>query len=161
MGTVTFTSPFIKKTIQEDVRHVDPFLIMGDVHVAFGILTRCFVQCPSYLLRYTSPSSTFTESFISFDYSLHKMFGHLFGLRSFHSPKGFLACKQASLSITFNGIGLILTSTIAPIAYLRNWALITVVIVIRFMVDQCPFLLEVLTQIDNNTSRQHVIFYNP
>jgi hypothetical protein len=89
------------------------------------------------------------------------MFRHLFGLGFFHSPKGLLACKQASFSITFNGIELILTSTIAPIAYLRNWALITIVIAIRFMVDQCPFLLEVLTQIDNNTSRQHVMFYNP
>ncbi len=29
------------------------------------------------------------------------------------------------------------------------------------MVDQHPFLFETLTQVDNNTSKQHVIFYWP
>jgi hypothetical protein len=47
--------------------------------------------------------------------------------------------------------------TITPIAYLKNWALVTPIIVTRFMVDQCPFLLEALAQVDNNTfpSQQH------
>jgi hypothetical protein len=53
------------------------------------------------------------------------------------------------------------TSTIALTTYLGSWALVISVIAIRFMVDQCPFLLEALTQIDNNTSWQHVIFYHP
>jgi hypothetical protein len=118
---------------------------MGDVHVAFGILTYCFVQWPSYLLRCTLLSSIFIELFISFNSSLHKVFGHLLGLGSFNSLEGPLAHKQASLPITFDGIRLILTSTIAPVAYLGSWALIDSVIAFRFMVDQCPFLLEVLT----------------
>ncbi len=63
---------------------------------------------------------------------------------SFDSPEGPLAHKQASLPITFSGVELISTSTIAPIAYLRSWALVALVIVIRFMVDQCPFLFEAL-----------------
>ncbi len=29
------------------------------------------------------------------------------------------------------------------------------------MVDQCPFLLNTLMQVDNNTSKQHAIFYHP
>jgi hypothetical protein len=41
--------------------------------------------------------------------------------------------------------------TITPIAYLRNWALVDPIIATRFMIDQCPFLLEALTQVDNNT----------
>jgi hypothetical protein len=49
VGTLTFTSSFIKDALQEDVQHVDLLSIMGDVHVAFGILTH-FVQHPSYLL---------------------------------------------------------------------------------------------------------------
>jgi hypothetical protein len=46
LGTITFTSSFIKKTLQKDVRYVDLFPIMGDVQVAFGIITCCFVQRP-------------------------------------------------------------------------------------------------------------------
>ncbi len=124
---------------------------MGDVQVAFGIPTCCFVHHPLYLFRCTPPSSIFIESFIFFYSSFHKVFGHLLGPGSFNSLEGPLVCKQTSLPITFNGIGLILTSTIAPIAYLKSWALVVLVIVVRFMVDQCLFLLEALTRVDNNT----------
>jgi hypothetical protein len=72
------------------------------------------------------------------------VFGWLLDPRSFDNPKGPLARKQASLPITFDGIGLIMTSTIAPIAYLGSWALVTSVVVGRFMVDQHFFLLEAL-----------------
>jgi hypothetical protein len=117
---------------------------MGDVYVAFGILIHYFMQCPSYLFKCTPPSSTFIEFIIFFDFSLHKMFRCIFGLRPFDSPKGPLAHKQTSLPITFNGIKLILTSTVAPTTYLKNWAFVVLVIVVRFMVNQYPFFLEAL-----------------
>ncbi len=60
------------------------------------------------------------ESLIYFDSSLHKIFGHLLGLGSFDSPNGPLIHKQTSFPISFNGVKLILTSTIALTAYLRN-----------------------------------------
>jgi hypothetical protein len=31
LGTITFTSSFIKEALQQDVQHVDLFLRMGDV----------------------------------------------------------------------------------------------------------------------------------
>ncbi len=114
LGTLTFTSSFIKYALLEDVRHVDLLLKMGDVQMAFGILTHCFVQHPLYFLWCTPPSSIFTKSHISFDSYLFQMFGHLLSLRSFDNPKRFFVHKQASLPITFNGIGLISTSTISP-----------------------------------------------
>jgi hypothetical protein len=140
LGIITFTPSFIKKALQQDVRHVDLLFRMGDVQVGFGILIFCFMQCPSYLLRYTPPSSTIIESFISFDSPLHKMFGHLFGPRSFNSPKGTLVHKQASFLITFGGIGLILTSTIAPATYLRNWAFVTLILVTLWLINVLSFL---------------------
>ncbi len=103
-------------------------LRMGDVHVAFEILIRCFMQHPLYLLQCTLPFSTFMESLISFDSSFHKMFGHLLGLRSFDSPEGLLACKQASLPITFDGIEFISRPTNAPTTYLKSWALVASII---------------------------------
>jgi hypothetical protein len=73
------------------------------------------------------------------------MFGCLLVSGSFDNPKGTLDHKQTSLPITFGGVGLILTFTIAPTTYLGNWALVALIIVVRFMVDQHPFLLEALT----------------
>ncbi len=120
---------------------MDLFPRMVDVQMVFGILIRCFVQCPLYILQCTPPYSTFRKSLISFDSSFHKVFRCLLGPGSFDSLEGPLAHKQASFPITFGGIGLISTSTSAPTTYLGSWAFVVSVKVTRFMVDQCPFLL--------------------
>jgi hypothetical protein len=88
------------------------------------------------------------------------MFERLLGPRSFDSPEGHLTHKQVFLPITLSGIDLIPTSTITPTTYLRNWALVALIIAVRFMVDQCPFLFEALMQVNNNTFpfQQHAIF---
>jgi len=78
------------------------------------------------------------------------VFGCFSGLGYFDSTKRPLARKQASLPITFDGIGLISASTIAPTTYLGSWVLVVSVIITRFMVDQCPFLLKVLARVDNH-----------
>jgi hypothetical protein len=52
LGTLIFTSSFIKDALQEDVQHVGLLLRMGDVHMASGIITRCFVQPPLYILLF-------------------------------------------------------------------------------------------------------------
>jgi hypothetical protein len=72
------------------------------------------------------------------------------GLESYNNPKGPLACKQTSFLIAFNGIELIPIATITPTTYLRNWAFVIPIVAIRFMNDQCPFLLEAFAKIDNN-----------
>ncbi len=73
------------------------------------------------------------------------------GPKSFDSHERFLIHKQTPLPITFSGIELISTFTIARTSYLRNWALVASVIVVRFMVYQRPFFFEALARIDNNT----------
>jgi hypothetical protein len=42
-GFVLFSSFVLQDALDEDVRHVDVFLRLGDVHVAFGILSQCFI----------------------------------------------------------------------------------------------------------------------
>jgi hypothetical protein len=64
----------------------------------------------------------------------------LLGPRSFDSLEIPLVHKHAFLPITFGGIELISTTTIATTIYLRNF--VTSIIVVRFVVNQCPFLLE-------------------
>ncbi len=160
LGTLTFTSSFIKNASLKDAQHVDLFLQMGDVQMAFGIITCCFMQHPSCLLWCTPPSFTFIESFFYYYSFFLQMFKCLLGPRSFDSLKGPLICKPSSVPITFGGVMFILTSPIASTTYQKSWALITSVIVVRFIINQHPFFLKVLTQVNNNTSRQHVIFYH-
>jgi hypothetical protein len=77
------------------------------------------------------------------------MFGCLLGPWFFDSPKGPIVHKHASLLITLDGIEFIPMATITPTIYLGNWALITSIIVVRFIVNQQPFFLETLMQADN------------
>jgi hypothetical protein len=63
------------------------------------------------------------------------MFGRLLGLGSFDSQEGPLVHKQASLLIAFGGIDFISITTIAPMSYLKNWAFVASIIIVRFMVD--------------------------
>jgi hypothetical protein len=79
------------------------------------------------------------------------MFGCLLDLKSINNPKGPLTCKQTFLPIAFSGIELIPITTITPTTYLGSWAFVILIIATRFMNDQCPFLLEALAKIDNNT----------
>jgi hypothetical protein len=66
------------------------------------------------------------------------------GSRSFDSPKGPLARKQAFLPIVFGSICFIPTTTITPTTYLKRWAFVVSIIVVKFMVDQHPFIFETL-----------------
>jgi hypothetical protein len=79
------------------------------------------------------------------------MFGHLLGPRSFDNPKILLARKQTFVRITFGGISFIPMATMALATYLGSWAFIASIIAMRFMITECPFLLEALARIDNNT----------
>jgi hypothetical protein len=66
------------------------------------------------------------------------MFERLLGPKSFDNLKGALVCKQISILITFDGIEVILTIIIV-LAYLGYWDIVASIIVVRFIVNQCPF----------------------
>jgi hypothetical protein len=42
------------------------FLKLGDIQIAFGIISHCYVQQPSYLLSCTPPFFTFINSLVFF-----------------------------------------------------------------------------------------------
>jgi len=50
LGISSFTSSFIKDVLLKDVQHVDLLHGMGDVQVAFRILSHYFMQWLLYLL---------------------------------------------------------------------------------------------------------------
>jgi len=115
---------------------------MSDVQVAFGILIRCFMQRPSYLLRCTSPTSTFIDLLFIHYSSFHKMFRPLLGLRSFDIAKGPLVRKQTSFPITFDGVVVILISIIAPTTYLGNRAFVIQLYLLGLWLINVPSFLK-------------------
>jgi hypothetical protein len=74
------------------------------------------------------------------------MFGLLLGPRSFDGLEIPLLHKQASFprKATFGIIKFIPITTIAPVAYLKDGPLVASIIVVKFIIDQCPFLFEAL-----------------
>jgi hypothetical protein len=84
------------------------------------------------------------ESLTYFDSSFFQVFGCFLGPGSFDNPKGRIICKQTFLLITFGGIGFIPIATITPTTYLGSWAFVVSIIVVRFVVNQQPFLFETL-----------------
>jgi hypothetical protein len=68
---------------------------------------------------------------------------------SLDSPKRALAYKQTFLPIAFGGIGFIPKTTIILATYIKSYVIV-VFIIVKFIVDQCPFFFETLTRVDNN-----------
>ncbi len=76
------------------------------------------------------------------------IFEKLLGLGSLKCLKAPLVYRQVTLPISSRGIGLISLEVIAQVAYLRSWALVTLVITSKFLLDFRPFLLEAIGAIN-------------
>ncbi len=90
LGSFSFTSFFFQDAFDNVVQHIDVFFKLGDVQVAFGILTPCFTQRPYYLFHFFLPLSDFQHQLTSFDSTFNHIFGKLLGL-------GFLECLEVHL----------------------------------------------------------------
>jgi hypothetical protein len=64
------------------------------------------------------------------------------GLRLWEFFKSPLARRQARLLISFNGINLLFMEDYAPLAFLRNWVLVTPYLCYRFHIFDRPILDE-------------------
>ncbi len=59
LRSISFTSSFLLVTLDNDVQHIDAFSKLGDMKVAFEILTCCFAQMPYYFLHFPPPTPRF------------------------------------------------------------------------------------------------------
>ncbi len=56
----------MEEALNEDVQHVDMFLRLGDIYVAFGTLFQCFAQMLSFLFHCFPPFQLFEISLVFF-----------------------------------------------------------------------------------------------
>jgi len=72
------------------------------------------------------------------------IFEKLLGLSSLKCFEALLVHQHVAFPISNVGIGLIFLEVIAFVAYWGSWALVVPVITSMFLLDFCPFLLEVI-----------------
>jgi hypothetical protein len=57
MGSQNFAMHLLNEALSQDVVHVDDLPLLGDAHVALGIMFSCVTHQPSYLTWTIHPSS--------------------------------------------------------------------------------------------------------
>jgi hypothetical protein len=72
------------------------------------------------------------------------IFEELLGLNSLKCFEALLVHQHVVFPISNAGIRLIFWEVIALVAYWGSWALVVLVITSMFLLDFCPFLLEVI-----------------
>jgi len=83
----------------------------------------------------------FRHQLASFDSILMQVFERLLNPCYFECLKVLLVCWHVSLPVFSGKISFIFAKTIVLIVYLGNWVLIMLIIVFRFLLDSCMFLL--------------------
>jgi hypothetical protein len=116
--------------------------MLRDLQVALALLTRVFVQRPSYLMRTVAPSPEFLEQLLGFDGLVRGCLESLLGPDAFAGEAGELARRQVTLPTSLGGLGVRNLAAIAPAAFLGGWALIGSLVAQRFIRSGEHFLAE-------------------
>jgi hypothetical protein len=95
--------------------------MLRDLHVALNLLTRVFVQRPSYLMRTVVPAPDFLAQLGEFDAQILQTLEELIGSGLFRREVGELARMQASLPTSLGGLGVRSTARASPAAFLGSW----------------------------------------
>jgi hypothetical protein len=124
IGSEAFTTAAVRAKLEIHVQHLDTLSQLQDSQVALPMLTRCYVQRPSYLARTVAPLPAEIKLFRAFDERMLQAFAFILGHPSFISPEDFQAQSQVRLSISMRGVGLRSVAKTAPAAFLGGWALV-------------------------------------
>jgi hypothetical protein len=116
-GSISFTHFFLQEALGEDVWHVDVFLKLKDIHVAFGIFFSMFRPEAFFFVLVFPP---FRNQLVIFYSTLMGIFLKLLGLGSLKSPKAPFVHRQMALTIFNGGIRLISSNVIALATYLES-----------------------------------------
>ncbi len=75
MGFQDFAMHFLDEALFQDVMHIIDLFLLGDAHVALGILSSCVTHQPFYHTWITFPSS-FSSFLVGFDMRVMQVWGH-------------------------------------------------------------------------------------
>jgi hypothetical protein len=81
-GYWDFVLHFLDEVLFQDVTHINDFLLLGDTHVAVGIMSSSIACQPFYFIWTIFPSFSFLFFFASFNRKIIYVYGDIMGLRS-------------------------------------------------------------------------------
>ncbi len=124
------------------------FPLLGDAHVALGILSSCVTHRPSYLTWIIFLSSHLLFLLASFNKRVMQVCGDIMGLRLWEFFQNPLARRQAWLPISFGDIGFLSMKDYAPFVLIGSWALVAPYLCHRFHIFNRFVLEEYVSQIE-------------
>ncbi len=104
VGSQDFATHFLNEVLCQDLVHINNFPLLGDAHVALGILSSYVAHRPSYLTRIVPPSFMFLLA--GFDKKIMQVCEDIMGPGSWEFFQGPLVRHQVQLPISFGGMGL-------------------------------------------------------
>jgi hypothetical protein len=79
MSFQDFATHFLDEALFQDVVHIDDLLLLGDTHIALGILTSCVTHKPLYLTWTIPSSSSFLSLLANFNKRGMQVCGNIMG----------------------------------------------------------------------------------
>jgi hypothetical protein len=145
IGSAAHIHDVVGAKLQIFVQQLSTLPMLRDLQVALALLTRVFVQRPSYLMRTVVPAPDFLAQLGEFDAQILQTLEELIGPGSFQGEAGELAWMQASLPTSLGGLGARSTARAAPAAFLGSWAVVGSLLGQRFLRSGLPFLVSVVS----------------
>jgi hypothetical protein len=125
IGSAAHIHEVVGAKLQFSSEQLTTLPMLRDLQVALTLLTRVFVQRPSYLMRTVAPSPEFLEQLRGFsDGLVLECLESLLGPDAFAGEAGELARRQVTLPTRLGGLGVRSLAAITPAAFLGGWALI-------------------------------------
>jgi hypothetical protein len=118
IGSTAHIHDVVGAKLQIFAQQLSTLPMLRDLQVALALLTRVFVQRPSYLMRMVVPAPDFLAQLDVFDAQILQTLEELIGPGSFQGEVGELARMQASLPMSLRGLGVRSTARAAPATFL-------------------------------------------
>jgi hypothetical protein len=144
IGSAAHIHDVVGAKLQIFAQQLSTLPMLQDLQVALALLTRVFVQRPSYLMRTVVPAPNFFAQLGEFDAQILQTLEELIGPGSFQGEVGELARMHASLPTSLGGLGVRSTAR-APAAFLGSWALVGSLVRQHFLRSGLPFLVSMVS----------------
>jgi hypothetical protein len=156
IGSMAFEEQFVQERLNHHAPSLNRLPLLHDSQCAMLLLTRVFIQRPSYLMRTVPYSLSFFQQLSAINSRIRAVAQTIIGPIGFDSPAGSLARQQMLLPVSRGGLGLRST---ACTLQLRAWLMVSCCqhSVLSFPYpfccnfhgggDRCPLLLVLLTSL--------------
>ncbi len=156
VGSQDFATHFLNEVLCQDLVHINNFPLLGDTHVALGILSSYVAHRPSYFTWIVPPSFMFLLA--GFDKKIMQVCGDIMDPGSWEFFQGPLVRHQVQLPIPFGGMGLLSMEDYASFAFLGSCILVASYLCFKFHISDKLILEEYDFQVEGGPTLVSIMF---